>query len=88
MLGRGDALFHRGDFPAARQLYQQAFDSGAGRGALGLGATYDPSFLDRDGRHGLRGDPAIAGFWYRSALALGEAEAKVRLAGLDAASSR
>ena len=84
LLARGDVLFHHGDFAAARQLYQQAFDTGAGRGALGLGATSDPSFLDRDGRHGLRGDPAIASFWYRSALALGEAEAAVRLAALDA----
>jgi hypothetical protein len=84
LLAHGDALFHSGEFPAARRLYQQALDAGAGRGALGLGATYDPSFLNRDHRHGLRGDPAIAGFWYRSALALGEPEAEGRLATLGA----
>ena len=88
LLARGDTLFHRGNFPAARLLYQQAFDSGSGRGALGLGATYDPSFLNRDDRHGLLGDLAIARFWYRSALALGEAEGKGRLTALDAAQPR
>ena len=88
LLARGDTLFHRGNFPAARLLYQQAFDSGSGRGALGLGATYDPSFLNRDDRHGLLGDLAIARFWYRSALALGEAEGKGRLTALDAPQPR
>jgi hypothetical protein len=88
LLAHGDALFHSGEFPAARRLYQQALDAGAGRGALGLGATYDPSFLNLDHRHGLRGDPAIASFWYRSALAVGETEAEGRLATLAAGPPR
>ncbi len=85
LLEEGDALFRSGDFAAARLRYRRAFDLGAARGALGIGATYDPGFLDRGGRHGLPGDPAVARFWYREAFALGAAEAERRLDALPAA---
>lgn len=88
LLARGDALFRSGAFASARLCYQQAFDAREGRGALGMGATYDPSFLNRGGRHGLSGDPAVATFWYRSALALGAVEADGRLAILAAETPR
>lgn len=80
LLAEGDALFRQGDVTAARLRYRQAFDRGAARGALGMGATYDPGFLNRDGRHNLAGDPAVARFWYRAARAMGAAEAARRLA--------
>jgi len=82
LLARGDALFRRGHPAAARLLYRRALDAGEGRGALGMGATYDPSFLNRGRRHGSSGDPAVAGFWYRQALVLGAPEAEGRLATL------
>lgn len=88
LLEEGDELFHNGDIAAARLRYRQAFDFGAARGALGIGATYDFDFLNRDGRHGLTGDPAVASFWYREAFALGAAEAERRLAALPAAPPR
>ncbi len=88
LLEEGDELFHSGDIAAARLRYRQAFDFGAARGALGIGATYDSDFLNRDGRHGLTGDPAVASFWYREAFALGAAEAERRLAALPAAPPR
>lgn len=88
LLEEGDELFHSGDIAAARLRYRQAFDFGAARGALGIGATYDSDFLNRDGRHGLTGDPAVASFWYREAFALGAAEAARRLAALPAAPPR
>ena len=88
LLDEGDRLFRSGDFAAARLRYRRAFDLGAARGALGMGATYDPGFLDRGGRHGLPGDIAVARFWYREAFALGAAEAERRLAALPTAAPR
>ena len=86
LLAEGDELFRQGDVAAARLRYRQAFDRGAARGALGIGATYDPGFLNRGGRHGLAGDPAVARFWYRAASAMGAPEAARRLALLPAPS--
>ncbi len=88
LLAEGDELFRHGNVAVARLRYRQAFDHGAARGALGIGATYDPGFLNRDGRHGLAGDPAVARFWYRAARAMGAAEAERRLALLPAPSHR
>jgi hypothetical protein len=86
LLAEGDELFRQGDVAGARLRYRQAFDRGAARGALGIGATYDPGFLNRGGRHGLAGDPAVARFWYRAASAMGAPEAERRIALLPAPS--
>lgn len=88
LLADGDALFRRGDLAAARLSYLQAVAAGEGRGALGIGASYDPIFLDRFGSHAAIADLAEARSWYRRALALGAAEAARRLTDLGAKSSR
>lgn len=83
LLARGDAAFRRGDLTSARLFYQRAFEAGQGRGALGMGATYDPYFLHRFGFWNQRADPAEARAWYDRARDLGTAEAEQRLKKLN-----
>ena len=88
LLARGDAAFRQGDIASARLFYQPAVAAGEGRGALGMGATYDPDFLRRSRLRGLPADPAKARAWYLRALALGAAEAESRLVKLQASAPR
>jgi hypothetical protein len=82
LLARGDSLLEAGDIVSARLFYERASDARNGRAALRLGATYDPSFLDRV--HLSRyADAAQALAWYRRARDLGESGAELWIKGLD-----
>jgi hypothetical protein len=88
LLAHGNAAFRKGDIAAARLLFQRAADVGEGRGALGMGATYDPAFLRLSPLRILYGDPAEARAWYLHALVLGAAGAERRLINLQARAAR
>jgi hypothetical protein len=45
LLDRGDVLIGQADITSARLYYQRAADAGDAQGALRLGETYDPAFL-------------------------------------------
>jgi len=88
LLNQGDAAFRRGDLAVARLFYQRAIEAGEGRGALGMGATYDPLFLRRYDIWTQRADSVEASAWYRRALKLGATEAAPRLDRLEAPAPR
>ena len=73
LLTQGDAHLQIGDVTSARLFYERAADAGDGRGAMRLGATFDPTFLQRAGLRNMRGDVAEAQFWYGRALDLDSA---------------
>jgi TPR repeat protein len=79
LLTRGDAAFRDGDLTSARLYYLRAFGAGDGRGALGIGASYDPWFLRRFHLWTQRADPTEAKAWYVRARDLGSTEAESRL---------
>jgi hypothetical protein len=78
LLARGDSFVRSGDIASARAFYQRAADAGDARGALRMGATFDPAFLSRTGMDGTAGNPAEARSWYQRAYDLGLAEADRR----------
>lgn len=84
LLDEGDAAFQRDDLATARLFYQRAIEAGEGRGALGMGATYDPFFLRRFRLWTQHVDLNKARSWYLRARDLGAAEADARLAKLKA----
>src|SRR5207244_8415886 len=88
LLARGDTLLGVGDITSARLFYERASDAGDGRAALRLGATYDPSFLDRIPLPHLQGDVAQALSWYRRARDLGESDAEFRIQAIETKSGR
>jgi hypothetical protein len=88
LLARGNAAFRKGDIAAARLLYRRAADAGEGRGALGMGATYDPAFLRLSPLRILYAGPVEARAWYLHALVLGAAGAERRLINLQARAAR
>ena len=88
LLAHGNAAFRKGNIAAARLLFQRAADAGDGRGALGMGATYDPAFLRLSPLRILYSDPAEARAWYLHALVLGAAGAERRLINLQARAAR
>ncbi len=75
LVARGDQCLRTGDVFAARLFYERAADAGNAHGALMVGATYDPAFLDSIGVHGLQGDVKAAAAWYGRAAALGDPDA-------------
>jgi len=81
LMQRGDAAFAVGDIIAARLMYERAAGLGSANAATAAGKTYDMEFLLNAGARGIRADPAAAAAWYRRAAALGDPEAKTRLAG-------
>jgi hypothetical protein len=84
LLAQGDDAFREGDLTSARLYYLRAFGAGDGRGALGLGASYDPEFLRRFHLWTQHADPAEARRWYLRARQLGAPGADVRLYKLGA----
>jgi hypothetical protein len=82
LLTQGDDAFRVGDLTSARLYYLRAFAVGEGRGALGIGASYDPVFLRRFHLWTQPADPAEAYAWYLRARNLGDFEAESRLAKL------
>jgi hypothetical protein len=84
LLAQGDDAFREGDLTSARLYYLRAFGAGDGRGALGLGASYDPEFLRRFHLWTQHADPAEARRWYLRARQLGASGADARLDKLGA----
>jgi hypothetical protein len=76
LLARGDAFVVFGDIDSARVFYRRAANSGDGRAALRMGATFDPAFLRRAGLPHKFGDPGQARSWYRRASDLGAAQSR------------
>jgi TPR repeat protein len=83
LVQRGDASLVEGDIVAARLLFERAAAMGSAAAATAVGATYDIDFLLRAGARGVRADPAAAAAWYRKAAALGDPEARARLARIE-----
>jgi hypothetical protein len=83
LLARGDALMSMADASSGRPFYERAVAAGSAQAALRLGASYDPSFLARAGLRGVRGDPALAAYWYNRARDLGAVEAETLLKSID-----
>ena len=88
LLRRGDASFALGDVSSARLLYERAAEGGDGRGATGVGKTYDPMSLRAIGARGIQADPVAAATWYRRAIELGDQSAADRLTQLSQRSAR
>jgi TPR repeat protein len=63
------------DLVSARLFYDRAAEMGDGHGALRMGMTFDPAFLQRAAIRGGQGDQQKALSWYRRARDLGDAEA-------------
>ena len=82
LLTRGDSLFGYRDFASARLFYERAANAGNGQAAVRLGETYDPSFLEWARLSWVRGDAAVAAFWYRRARELGMSDAESLLKGM------
>ena len=88
LLRRGDASFALGDVSSARLLYERAAEGGDGRGATGVGKTYDPMSLRAIGARGIQADPVAAATWYRRAIELGDRSAADRLTQMSQRSAR
>lgn len=88
LLRRGDASFALGDVSSARLLYERAAEGGDGRGATGVGRTYDPMSLRAIGARGIQADPVAAATWYRRAIELGDRSAADRLTQMSQRSAR
>jgi hypothetical protein len=76
---RGDEYLKAGQIAAARLVLQRAADAHDPRGALMLGATYDPLILERVGVLGLTADAETARIWYEKAKEFGSSEAPRRI---------
>jgi hypothetical protein len=75
---RGDEMLSIKDISAARKYYEYAANAGSARAATALAESYDPAFLTQLGAVGIRPDPALAAAWYGRAVALGDAETRLR----------
>ena len=84
LLARGDWLFATGDVDAARLLYERAAEAGEAQGAIRLGESFDPVFLNRAQLRQARPDAGMAVFWYRRARDLGAMGITSRLKNLEA----
>jgi len=87
LLERADGSLESGDISADRLFYERAAEVGSAAGAVGVGKTYDPSFLAQIGARGLRGDAVLASWWYQKASNAGDQEAAMRLHILTAKSN-
>jgi TPR repeat protein len=78
-LSRGMALITSGDLAAARLVLRRSADAGDARSAMMLAETYDPTFLEKSGVHGVVPDLSKARGWYEKAKQFGATEADQRL---------
>ena len=83
LIERGDAMLALHDIGSARLLYERAAKAGNSRAATGVGKTFDPNFLRREGAVGLQPNRSEAINWYQKAAALGDPEAAVLLRQLQ-----
>jgi TPR repeat protein len=78
LIARGDQFLQYSDVASARLFYKLAASHGSAAGAIAMGSSYDPIFLERNGVRGVRPEPARALAWYRIASELGDAGGKAR----------
>jgi TPR repeat protein len=78
LIARGDEFLRHSDVASARLFYKLAASHGSAAGAIAMGSTYDPIFLERNGVRGVRPEPGRALAWYRTASEMGEGGAKGR----------
>jgi hypothetical protein len=76
---QGEQFAEVGDLVTARLLFQRAAEAGDATAATALGATYDPTVIEKIGVVGISADVEKARFWYQKALNLGSSDAKRRL---------
>jgi TPR repeat protein len=81
-LERARALVKSNDIAAARLIFTRLANNGVAEAAFELGRTYDPEFLKTIPIAGLEPDREVAWQWYKRAAALGNPDAKSRLAKL------
>jgi hypothetical protein len=82
LIARGDEFLRQSDATSARLFYKLAAANGSAAGAIAMGSTYDPIYLERDAVRGVKPEPGRALSWYRTAADLGDATAKARSAQL------
>ena len=85
LINQGEKHIAAGDVVTARTIFQRAAQAGDATAALALAATYDPNVLARLGVLGMGADADAekARTWYRTAEAMGAAEATQRLQALE-----
>lgn len=81
-------MFRTGDVVSAGLFYERAAQAGEARGAVRLGETFDPVFLNSAYLRAVRGDLDAALSWYRRARELGATEVGPRLKALEAKQGR
>jgi TPR repeat protein len=79
LMKQGEHFAEVGDLVTARLLFQRAAEAGDAMAATALGATYDPTVIEKIRVVGISADVEKAQFWYQKALSLGSSDAKRRL---------
>jgi len=79
LMKQGEHFAEIGDLVTARLLFQRAAEAGDAMAATALGATYDPTVIEKIRAVGISADVEKARFWYQKALNLGSSDAKRRL---------
>jgi hypothetical protein len=82
MMGRATALLASKDIMSARLVLEHLGTNGSAKGALAMGKTFDPAYLQSMDVAGVKPDVAKARQWYKRAADLGETEASARLNAL------
>ena len=82
LIARGDEFMKYSDAASARLFYKLAAANGSAAGAIAMGSTFDPIFLERGGVRGVKPEPKTALSWYRVAAELGDDAGKARSAQL------
>jgi hypothetical protein len=79
LMKQGEHFAEIGDLVTARLLFRRAAEAGDAMAATALGATYDPTVIEKIRVVGISADVEKARFWYQKALNLGSSDAKRRL---------
>jgi TPR repeat protein len=82
LIARGDEFLRQSDVISARLFYRLAAANGSAAGAIAMGSTYDPVFLERNAVRGVKPEPRKALEWYQTAVELGDPGGKTRSAEL------
>jgi hypothetical protein len=82
LMAHGQKMIDVGYLAGARAYFKRAAEAGSGEAALKLGATYDPTFIEKIGAQGIKADTKEARAWYERAKQLGVDGAEEELAKL------
>jgi hypothetical protein len=82
LIEHGRKMVDVGYFPGARAYFQRAAEAGSAEAAFSVGRTYDPSFIEEIGAHGIKPDAKQARVWYERAKALGHKDADAQIRAL------